>query len=367
MQRDNEAGNARVLVFSHRLIHNHLFRCPQYELEDIICQIDDADILAPQPGKRFNFRYPLAKRFAWHTPIVLNPGVNETRLAHEYDLFFAACGSPVDLLTLSTVKNWKENCKVTVCLMDELWIKDLEPCKYLLKILSQFDFVMPYYSQGVNELAEITGCKVRFLPPGVDTTLFCPYPEAPERVIDVFSPGRRSSVTHQSLLKMASGQKAFYFHDTIIGDRAINAKEHRALFANIAKRSRFFVVNPGSVEDPRRGKQSEMAYRYFEASSAGAVLIGERPRNDEFDKLFDWPDAVIRVPYGSDNIEATIRELDSQPERLERIRRCNVTQALKRHDWVHRWETVLECVGLRPTPKLLERKERLRKLAEHLG
>ena len=35
-----------------------------------------------------------------------------------------------------------------------------------------------------------------------------------------------------------------------------------------------------------------------------------------------------------------------------------------RHDWVYRWEAVLKTVGLEPMQGVLERKERLRKLAE---
>jgi hypothetical protein len=42
----------------------------------------------------------------------------------------------------------------------------------------------------------------------------------------------------------------------------------------------------------------------------------------------------------------------------------NVVQALARYDWVYRWEKILESVGLGPMPELLQRKERLAKLAE---
>jgi len=35
-----------------------------------------------------------------------------------------------------------------------------------------------------------------------------------------------------------------------------------------------------------------------------------------------------------------------------------------RHDWVYRWEAVLKAVGLEPTVELLQRKERLSRLAE---
>jgi len=93
-------------------------------------------------------------------------------------------------------------------------------------------------------------------------------------------------------------------------------------------------------------------------------MIGERPNNGEFERLFAWPDAVIHLPYDSSDIDTIINNLDRDPERQERIRRTNVVQALARHDWVYRWQAVLETVGLEPLPELLQRKERLKTLAK---
>jgi hypothetical protein len=99
-------------------------------------------------------------------------------------------------------------------------------------------------------------------------------------------------------------------------------------------------------------------------SAAGAILLGERPENEVFGKLFDWPDALVRLPYDSPEVDEIIHELDLQPERQEMIRRMNVAQALLRHDWVYRWESILESVNLEPLPQLLKRKNRLRSLAD---
>jgi hypothetical protein len=59
-----------------------------------------------------------------------------------------------------------------------------------------------------------------------------------------------------------------------------------------------------------------------------------------------------------------IKDLDADPERQDRIRRTGVVQALTRHDWVYRWEAVLKTVGLELRQEGLERKDRLKKLAE---
>ena len=50
-------------------------------------------------------------------------------------------------------------------------------------------------------------------------------------------------------------------------------------------------------------------------------MIGETPRNDQFAKVFDWTDAVVHLPFGSDQIDVIINELDKQPDRQEKIRR----------------------------------------------
>jgi hypothetical protein len=157
----------------------------------------------------------------------------------------------------------------------------------------------------------------------------------------------------------------FYLHDSIGGSQAINSKEHRALLANVAKRSRYFIVNPGKIDEPeKRGNQIETSNRYLEGAASGAIMVGERPKNEIFERLFDWPEAVTQLPYDSCDIDMVIKDLDGDPERQDRIRRTSVVQALMRYDWVYRWEAILETVGLEPLQGVLERKERLRKLAE---
>ena len=74
---DTQPGKPRVLIFSLRNIFSKaLFRCPHYEFEDIICEIDSADLLAPEVDPS-STRYTFAKRLAYHAPIALNPGIQE--------------------------------------------------------------------------------------------------------------------------------------------------------------------------------------------------------------------------------------------------------------------------------------------------
>jgi hypothetical protein len=362
---ERQSGKPRVLIFSLRnILGKALFRCPHYEFEDIICEIDTAELLAPEVNPS-SMRSAFATRLAYHAPIALNPGIRRTAANTQYDVFFTICGFPQDLLMVNAVSNIKELCRTSVCLLDELWIKEIVKHRHFLHILAQFDVVMLYYSQTVKPLSERIGRKCVFLPPGVDAILFCPYPDLPERVIDVYSMGRRSEITHRKLLRMVRESGLFYLYDSISGSQAINSKEHRALFANVAKRSRYFIVYPGCIDQPeKRGNQFEIGNRYFEGAASGAIMVGEPPKNEKFERLFDWPGAVTNLPYDSCGIDTVIQDLDRDRERQAKIRRTGVVQALTRYDWVYRWEAVLKTTGLEPMQGALERKVRLSKLAE---
>jgi hypothetical protein len=96
-------------------------------------------------------------------------------------------------------------------------------------------------------------------------------------------------------------------------------------------------------------------------------MIGELPENDEFNELFDWPGAVLRLPYDSAEIDTVIEQFDMRPDEQESMRRNNVVYALMRHDWAYRWEAVLQTAGLEPMQGLLERKERLKQLASDIS
>jgi len=356
----------RVLLFSQRNIFGkEMFRCPHYEFENLISQIDSVEVVAPKANPS-RLRYKIARQIRYHAPFSPNPGVQRVDVKQHYDLFMAVCGVPTDLLMINAAfSHWRDVCKSSVCLIDEFWATRIASYDSFLRIFEKFDVVMLYYSQTVKPLSEHIGSKCFFLPPGIDTAFFCPYPDQPSRVVDVYSIGRRGERTHQQLLRMVAENGLFYLHDSIAGNQAIDATEHRALFANIAKRSRYFIVNPGLIDRPDiRGNQIEISNRYFEGAASGAILLGERANNGQSEKLFDWPDALIHLPYNSSEINTVMNELDQQPERQERIRRTNVVQSLLRHDWAYRWEAVLKSVGLEPMPELLQRKEHLQNLAE---
>jgi hypothetical protein len=363
MEQQNQ--EPRVLVFSQRNAAKKLpFRCAHFEFEDVIAEVDSVELLAPRFDQSTR-RHHYAKQLAYHTPLVLNPGMEQKNFTRSYDLFVAVCGDPTDMLRIDAIGNWRERCKKTVIVIDELWVTQMAAYGNYLRMLKKFDLVCLYYSQSPGPLNQRIGPRSMYLPPAVDAIRFCPYPNPPQRLVDVYSIGRRSAATHEALLKLAADQGLYYVYDTTSADQVLNPTDHRQLYANTLKRSRYFIVNPGLIDRPDiRGDQIEIGYRYFDGVAAGAINVGERPDNDVFAKLFDWPDPMIDFPYNSPDFAKVIKQVESDPEKEDRMRRANVRQALLLHDWVYRWETILKAVDMKPLPQIAGRKTRLRNLAD---
>lgn len=368
MNRDSEqeqSDQSRILLFSNKNLYDHLvWRCPFREFERILEDIDAVDVLAPKPGKWYPQGRRVAMKLGEYAPVPINPGVPETRIDREYDLFITVPERVSELLHMKSLKGLRDKCKKTVCWLPEFYFKDIPVYKSCVEVLKQFDYVIFMFVASDPFLPFIKGHS-QYLPAGIDCLNFCPYPNPPARVIDVLSIGRRAPATHKALMRMAREDNKFYVYDTINALKAHDLDEHRLMMANMAKRSRYFIVSPGKFDKPEEtGGTSEFGYRYFEAGAAGTIMIGMRPYNNkEFDKIFTWPDAVLEVPFTSDEIVSVIREFDKEPERQAKARQTNITQCLLNHDWLYRWEAVLDMVGMQPLPKLQNRKRVLKELA----
>lgn len=362
-----EAPDARICVFSLRNVKKELSRCHPYEFEDVICDIDNAVLLAPAPCHKTSViqkvRSLAANRLK--AGMFLYPNIESFRFKKSFDVFFMACQSIGDITWLSVIEGWKEHYRVSVCWLEEIWVSNIPILKEYLKRLSDFDYVVLNCSASVKPVQDLIRGLCRFMPTGVDVMRFCPYPNPPLRSVDVYSLGRRSTIVHEALLKSAEQREIFYIYDTMKNMLVMDHRQHRDLIANIAKRSQFFLVNPPKFNEfGLTNGQNEIGYRFFEGAASGTVMIGKRPQCEVFNEHFGWPDAVIDIPYEEGMIREALFDLGSQPERLAAIRRNNVVQSLLRHDWAYRWRAVLDIIGLEPMPALIHRAQRLKDLAE---
>lgn len=357
--------NPRICLLSQRNINNNTSRCASYEFEDAINEIDHIDLIAPKTLPFFNIGEKLAIRMKRRINIDVNPGLETIKLKGGYDLFIAICNNPGDLIAVNAIKEWKDLCKVSVCWIEEIWNSEFNKLPGYFKIMSKFDYVIVNCQKPVEPLQEIIHSKCYYMPTAIDSIKFCPYPNPPDRCIDVYSIGRRSVVTHDALLKMLQNNQIFYIYDSTFGMKTNDYNEHRRFIANIAKRSRYFIANYPKIDQPHlTHDQREIGFRFFEGAASGTVMLGKPPATEAFRKHFDWTDAVIHIPFNEPDIDKILADLDSQPERLEKIRKNNIIQSLLRHDWIYRWKDILDIVGLETTPAFINREKRLKKLAE---
>lgn len=355
-----------------RHFKRNAYRCGLYEAQDVLSEIDDVDLIPLEPAwaawvDEYWLRTPLYHdRFS--KLILANPGLKKVRLSKDYELFIAVCATFWDLPNINAIERWKDHCKTSICWLDELWVSDIPSYKHWLPALRQFDYVFVGYRDTVPALSRTADLPCFWLPGGVDALRFSPLSDPATRAVDVYSIGRRHEGIHHEMLNAAKRGEIFYLHDTHEGGGMIGVsdhRQHRDLFANIAKRSRYFVVAAAKMDlnDYAQG-QVEVGFRYFEGAAAGTVMIGEAPDCDAYRELFGGPEAVIQIePDGSDAM-AVLQELSSEPERTAAISRRNTREALLRHDWLHRWSEMFRIVGIESSPRKALREQRLLQLAD---
>jgi hypothetical protein len=365
-----------VLVLSMRSVADLVAYCAYYEFEDLIVDLTGADRFDVGDGRSLEFSRRIFKlvrystgspRLAW----ACAPKATAAELERRYELFLPVFTHPHELFALASIPDWRKRCRLAACYIVEMWQHELP--KYLLELLCEFDHIFLGVQHPIDEVARITGRPCSYLPLAADVMRFAPYPQFPERVIDICNIGRRSSVTHEAVIAHAADAKLFYYYDTIAASgsdhmqrtfHVQNPAEHRLLLANLLKRTRYYVANRARANDPRftRGHQ-EVSGRFYEGAASGTVMLGETPDSEAFRRQFDWEDAIVPMPFDSPDVGKILADLDNDPQRIAAIRENNLRNAALRHDWTHRLRTIYEKMGLPPTDAMIARERRLESMA----
>lgn len=371
--------HGKLLLLSQRGISDLVAYCLAYEFEDALQaitgaeRIDATDLAAIESSRRI---YKLA-RLASQSPRVaaaLTPAPRSAlALTQDYELFFPIFSHAFELYSLTTIPNWRERCAKAACFITEVWTDQLPD--YLLELLSGFDHIFLGLRHCVDDVARITGRPCSYLPLATDVLRFAPAIDQP-RPIEVCNIGRRSQVTHGALLADALHRGSFYYYDTVAASghdlkqrtfRVDNPQEHRIMLATLLRHSRYFIANRSHVNNPEfTAGRDEISARFYEGLAAGTVMIGEAPRTDEFKRQFDWPDAVIHLPFNSPDVADILADLNRDPVRLATIARRNVREAALRHDWLHRIRIVFDTLKLAPTDAMVARADRLAQVASRV-
>lgn len=361
----------RVAVISRRAVDQKVWHASQFEMEDVVLDVDDAVLVTPSAvggGTARRLLHGAVNRAGRPVGRARRGLMGPPGPPVDVDLAFALVADANELGILPHVRPQLERAGARVAWIVELWRPQLPAVKDYLRQLRGFDHVFLFNRDALPEVAEITGAPCTYLPTAVDALRFAPPgPDAPARTVDVVSYGRRLPGTHAPLLAAAQEGRLFYHYDTVRGAFDVTGHvEHRAALAALLQRARYGVVyqnndEPGRVA--RTGGEESLTNRYFETLAAGAVMLGSAPDVADFAAAFDWPDAVVPLPAPAPAVLDVIAELDADPARLDRARRAAVTASLRRHDWAHRWQAVLDAVGMAPHARLRDRLARLEERA----
>lgn len=356
---DGDRSGPRVVVFSQRGASRKVWEAAQYEFEDVVAAVADVRLVAPPGGDRSDLdrlRRQVGNRVRRRTGRPRLAAMTPTELDGEVDLFLAVFASGHDLAYLPRLKGWQERCRTKVAFVIEWWTTQAASTTDYLRLLADFDHVFVFSRGILPHISEVAGVPASYLPMAVDMTLFAPAVPPPVRSIDVTSYGRTMPETHEALVRAMRAGHLYYTHSTTSGAFSVaNHREHRLQLAATLQRARYSIVYRNNQHPARvvttAGEES-LTSRYFEGIAAGAVVLGTAPDVPDFRECFGWPDSVIPIGAPEPDIEAVIRTLDAEPERIARARTANVAGSLRRHDWAHRWSTVLGTVGLPGGPRL---------------
>jgi len=361
--------NPNLAILSLRGLDTHVSRCIGYELEDLLCAaLPGTRLYAPRLNRSIQVGLKIKSRVAGPGSF---GGVFDEVLAVEpmddHEVLLAVVAGVHDLHVLGAMKGWRRKTRYAICRLDEFWVETMPGLRRFFRVLEQFDliFCSEYYTaEKLSE--ELKGPDVIYLPPGVDALGFAPVMEPSIRPIDVTNLGALADATHKGLIEYAKQIEGFYFYETLKGRfEARSPSDHRYRYAEILKRSKYFLCYLALMRREGPPRQLEFGPRYIEGLAAGCVILGSRESTPAFETYLGWEDAVIEMPFECANPSEILQLLDREADRLREISTRNVRRALEGYDHAHRWRTIVNRLGLSQDYHMTQRQEALvRKLNE---
>ncbi len=357
----------RVVIFSQRALTQDVSRCSGFEFEDVVAGVERAILLSPtRPDNRFwMFR---AKRYLSQRSDLfarVPSGVGHKPLGNTCDLFCCFVQKPVECLGLDAVPDWRSRSGLAVCVIEELWTPAVTQFLPLMRSLAQFDLITCAFEALCPLIHQVTGRPVIHLPGAADLMRFATPRMTADRPVDVYYMGRKRPELHSELLTMMRARDGFYLYDSSARPPiAADHVTHRDLLASLVQRSKLFMVDYAKIghSDQRQGEVS-WGPRHVEGMAGGAVQVGYAPTTADYQRHFDWPEAVVRLSETPAEAAAQVARMLDDPAEMDRRRRVNLAHALARHDWLHRWALVLDHFGLPETAAMAARRDRLAEIA----
>lgn len=367
-----------LYVVSNRNIHASPHYAHIYALEDILRDSCNAKIVSPRaraltksvqtsslnPAVKSYLRRAIRKSVGLLEPVSEVPEFT----AGDTNVLFVIAMNGADLITLTSLKDWRSKFDLVVSFVYDAWLLKSFP-----DFTNQLDHLFVPVADLVEPLSKLFGISVSHWPHGAD--VLARGSKNIVRPIDIASYGRVPSEYHSRLIELSEqGDRFFYYRQVpetsiLYPDQPYTLRrldhQHRTLLSNILSHSKstlafdFTYTTKGVVELPNHRRHPSYSYRkpvlalrWLEGLAAGAAIVGKRPPSPEADELLNWTDATIELPDDVDRGVDALLRLVRDDERVMAINRRNYWNTLARHD--HRWRLAAAFERLQlPTPRRL--------------
>jgi hypothetical protein len=208
----------------------------------------------------------------------------------------------------------------------------LEPQFKLIKKLftnSRFNICITSFAEAVPHLESITGIRWHSIEQAIPAALFSPVP-LEEKLIDFSSYGRRLNNFHEGVKEFCFQNNLYYDYSAIRnGQLTASNEELYRHYAWHMTHSVFTISWPVELTNSMRaGRLNPITCRWFEAASAGTVILGKKPANSSFDDVLA-KDLVIECDPNSDkhtiwkHLDKLYSDRNILLQRAEQIRQHN--------------------------------------------
>lgn len=253
----------------------------------------------------------------------------------------------------SLLSYFRKRGKIVVVYVFDGWLAHgkLSPLRKLQSKFDQsylvgrnFDLLCVPFKRTADELWHSVDADVMHVPLAVDTTLsdgsrrdrpltFLAYGRQPKPLIE------KISYTFN-----VKNSQHFLYHTNHMNISAINDYyAHRRMFWSILERSIFAFAFTSFDEERRQNSRFPFSFvgqRWFEAMTAGCVVVGQRPTGEEADQLLDWPDSTLELERDPDAAIEQLLDWLGDPDRLTSIGLRNAAKTREKHDWTARLDFI---------------------------
>lgn len=340
--QDGQSGSAtRGDVLVSRRAEPFVGWVPIDEFEDLFSELGGARILVPQRRKRLpSLLARTRNRLLGDVAIDGDLGSGE--------MLFIVARTPTHLQAIRGLKNWRKRFRVVVGYVIDAYFYD-----GYSSATRHFDHVFATTAEGADHIRRKFGVSSSVLHQGFDCLNWASVNA--ERPIDLLGFGRQPPSYHKQFQQAFHRRESpvLYLHSpigTVIGP---GIWTERPMMLKLMQRSKISLAFHMLVEPQGdRPKAMFVTSRWFEQLATGSVVVGKRTLGDEAAALFDWPEATIELSDDPAEAAGQIAALTRRTDFLAEVRRRNVVQMCRRHDWRYRLSDVYRQFGL-PQPERL--------------